>query len=392
MSDKAMIRNRIIWAFLWILSVVGISFFGGPVSYGFFTLLTLVPIVSLIYLFFVSACFRIYQELDGRNLVANRPMPFYFILKNEFFFGFCSVRVHFFSSFSSITDLDDGVEYELLPKTGIQKHTGLVCKYRGEYEVGIKSIEVRDYFGLFKRKFNNKETLRVIVKPDIVPLTSLKSIRSDKLMTRETTFNPTRPDVLVREYVAGDDVRFIHWKSSARSGELLVRKTTGEQRDGIGIVLSNRRHSEDIMEYLPVENQMLKAAIALSYFFTSNNTPVVAYLGYGQDSSKTAERVERFHEMSDWLSKTAFRDNIPVENCMDEVGKDPALYTCKTVFFILNEWTAAALSAVKKLQENRISTVIYFVKSKANKDVPVIDLPDVEFVLLDPEDRLEEVM
>ena len=108
-----MIRNRIIFAVLWVLSVVGISFFGGPISYGFFTLLTLLPIISLLYLLLVSAFFRIYQEIGGRNLVANQPLPFYFILKNEYFFGFSSVRVYFFSSFSTITDLDDGVEYEL---------------------------------------------------------------------------------------------------------------------------------------------------------------------------------------------------------------------------------------------------------------------------------------
>ena len=187
-----MIRNRIIFAVLWILSVVGISFFGGPISYGFFTLLTLLPIISLLYLLLVSAFFRIYQEIGGRNLVANQPLPFYFILKNEYFFGFSSVRVYFFSSFSTITDLDDGVEYELLPKTGIRKNTNVVCKYRGEYEVGIKSIEVRDYFGLFKRRFNNKETLHVIVKPDVVKLTNLKSVRSDKMMTRESTYHPSR--------------------------------------------------------------------------------------------------------------------------------------------------------------------------------------------------------
>ena len=245
---------------------------------------------------------------------------------------------------------------------------------------------------MFKRRFNNKETLRVIVKPDVVQLTSLKSVRSDKMKTRESTYNPSRPDILVREYVPGDDVRFMHWKNSARSGELMVRKMTGEEREGIGIVLQNRRHSEDIMEYLPVENQMLKSAIALAYYFTSNNTPVHAYLGHGANSTKTAERVERFHEMVDWFSKTTFRDESPVESCRDEIGKDSSIYTCKTVFFIVSEWTASALSAVKKMHENNISTVVYFVRNKSGEGVPKVDLPDVEFVVLDPEDRLEEVM
>ena len=44
-------RNRILFLIAWIASVVGISFFGGPVSYGFFALLTLLPLISLLYLY-----------------------------------------------------------------------------------------------------------------------------------------------------------------------------------------------------------------------------------------------------------------------------------------------------------------------------------------------------
>ena len=74
------------------------------------------------------------------------------------------------------------------------------------------------------------------------------------------------------------------------------------------------------------------------------------------------------------------------------MGSDPSIYTCKTVFFIVSEWTASALTAVKKLNENNISTVVYFVCNKSGEGVPRVDLPDVEFVVLDPEERLEEVM
>lgn len=63
-------------------------------------------------------------------------------LMNEFPFAFAGVRVGFFSSFSSIKGLNDDEEYELLPKTGIREDTELVCKYRGEYEVGIDPKQV----------------------------------------------------------------------------------------------------------------------------------------------------------------------------------------------------------------------------------------------------------
>ncbi|MBQ3907273.1 MAG: hypothetical protein II743_10965, partial [Lachnospiraceae bacterium] len=202
-------RNRSVFAILWVLSLVAISFYGGPVSYGLFAVLTLLPLVSLAYLCCVYIFFRIYQELDGKQLVANHTVPFYFTLMNEFHFGFCGIRVHFFSSFSTISGLDDGVEYELLPKTGIKKQTNLVCKYRGEYEVGIKSVEIEDYFRLMHMSYHNRETLRVIVKPNLVELSDLGSIDLSQTMARESLINPTEPDVLVRNYEIGDDVRQI---------------------------------------------------------------------------------------------------------------------------------------------------------------------------------------
>ena len=56
---NVMKRNRLIFLILWILSLVGISFFGGPVSYGFFTVFTLIPVICLFYLVLVYFFFHI---------------------------------------------------------------------------------------------------------------------------------------------------------------------------------------------------------------------------------------------------------------------------------------------------------------------------------------------
>ena len=56
-------RNRRILLVLWILSLIGISIRGGQITYGIFFLLTLIPIVSLIYILAVILLFKIYQSL-----------------------------------------------------------------------------------------------------------------------------------------------------------------------------------------------------------------------------------------------------------------------------------------------------------------------------------------
>ena len=91
--------RRCLYAALWILSLVGISFYGGAVSYGFFFMLTLVPVVSAIYLIAVYFGFRIYQEVESRDMVCNEPMSYYYVLENGSFFGLSGVSVRMFPAF-----------------------------------------------------------------------------------------------------------------------------------------------------------------------------------------------------------------------------------------------------------------------------------------------------
>ena len=150
-------RNRWIAAGLFFLSLIAISFYGGPVSYGFFFLMLIIPIVSALYTVIVFFRFKIYQKIDAKVTVAEKPVRFYFTLQNEDFFTFSGIKTDFFSDYSALSGLDPDTEFELFPHTGIKKNTRLVCKYRGEYEVGVKNVTVQDYLKLFSFTFRNRD-------------------------------------------------------------------------------------------------------------------------------------------------------------------------------------------------------------------------------------------
>lgn len=385
-------RNRIILGILWILSLVGISFFGGPVSYGFFALLTLVPLVSLGYLLCTLTFFRIYQELDSKNLVADHQVDFFFTLMNEYFFGFSSIRVRFFSSFSKISGLDDGVEYELLPGTGITKQTVLLCRYRGEYEVGIKSVEMQDYLRLFRITHHNKETLRVIVRPNLVTLEELRSAENMDTMARESQANQTEPDALVRRYESGDDLRHVHWKASARCGELLTRKYVGEEREGVAIVLATWRCGEEQMQYLPAENKMLETALALALFYAKKKIAVrVWHLADGlrQSSVSGLEEFERYYEM---LSTVEFREKELEESFWEELSVQQSLFAAKTVYVVIQEWTSAVNGMIQLLSENHVQTIIYLICDELPESASGFHAPRASLIQIATDADLREVM
>jgi hypothetical protein len=51
------------------------------------------------------------------------------------------------------------------------------------------------------------------------------------------------PDVTIREYRLGDDLRRIHWPTSARAGELMVRREEQQWQSRCTLLIDNRRIS-----------------------------------------------------------------------------------------------------------------------------------------------------
>ena len=384
--------NRIILIVCWLLSLAGISFYGGAVSYGFFAAFTLIPIVSAVYLIFVYSKFKIYQHLDTKTAVCNQVIPFYFILQNETFFTFSGIRVKYYSTLSTISDLDDSVEYELMPHTGITKNTGLVCKYRGIYEVGIKTVEIQDMFRLFKVRFKNRSVISVEIKPEIIYIGSLKSVDEKSLLENTSDCDKQQMDVLSRKYETGDDIRYINWKVSARERELMVRKQTGAQQHGIGIFLSTNRNKNIIEEYLPIENKMLELSIALTLYFSSNNIPVSTYYRTRQLKETRVDSVDKFEEYYNDMSAMTFsKDNNDSVFFSDALSVEQ-VYENKIAFFILSEWSDAALNMAEKLNLNSISVVAYIVGDE-DSTFDTADMSSMtKIISVSPDTRLEEVL
>ncbi|UUZ61087.1 DUF58 domain-containing protein [Nocardioides sp. B-3] len=106
---------------------------------------------------------------------------------------------------------------------------------RGVHDVG-PAIAVRtDPLGLLRKTVRWCEPVELYVRPRMALLSTLGSgqvrdlegVPSDRVSMSDSAFHA------LREYVPGDDLRHVHWRSSARAGELLVRQyhDTGQPRD-----------------------------------------------------------------------------------------------------------------------------------------------------------------
>lgn len=112
---------------------------------------------------------------------------------------------------------------------------------RGVVPVGPLRVTRRDPLGLVSLSRPYGETVPVWVHPRVHPLNVMptgagRSLdgRVDSVPHGSITFDS------LREYVVGDELRRVHWRTSARVGELMVRENVDTSLPRLVVLLDNR--------------------------------------------------------------------------------------------------------------------------------------------------------
>ena len=363
-----MTRNKILWFILWILSLVGISFYGGAVSYGAFFSLTLLPVISYLYLIFVFFHFKIYQETASRDMVCMQPMPYFFVLKNECWFGFAGIKIKMFSDFSYIESMPEDKEYELLPGDEFRYDTKIICKYRGEYNIGVQEVILTDFLRLFHLRYKVAETIQAIVHPRIPEPEYISHLpQMFASLPQNTSLEKREPDVIVRDYVAGDSLKKIHWKLSAREQLFKVRPDIDEGKQNVSIFLDNKRYSRKLEYYLPLENRQLETLLALSLYFAKKNITVSTYYKDQSLQQKTIPNLQSFEDFYTQISAISFLPEADSFFAVEECHRNGYFLDTKLFIGIFHTLNDSLLQLAEEIALQG-TQVIFYVITEENPD------------------------
>ena len=145
-----------------------------------------------------------------------------------------------------------GVHLSLAPLAAddgrVQGAYRLPTTRRGVLELGPIRIDDVDAIGLARRSHTVDTRVRLIVHPPIEPLPPIRVLAGDDPLLGEELrqslgLSDEEFDGL-REYIPGDDLRKIHWPSSARHGELQVRHFRPPRHGRLSIVIDTRQPSD----------------------------------------------------------------------------------------------------------------------------------------------------
>lgn len=116
--------------------------------------------------------------------------------------------------------------------------------HRGRYTIGPMQIAIVDPFGLARLRNRGAPPASLLVHPRIEPLGMPRDIGERRNVTSSAMRQPTGAQgedfYTLREYVEGDDLKKIHWPSTAKRGRYMIRQEETPWHTRSTVVLDDR--------------------------------------------------------------------------------------------------------------------------------------------------------
>lgn len=121
---------------------------------------------------------------------------------------------------------------------------------RGVMECGPLTVRRTDPFGMVQADSSVGDVNALMVRPRrrLLPLLPVGRLRDLEGPTRERS-EGTSSFHQLREYVPGDDLRRIHWRSTARTGQLMVRQLVDTTKPELVVILDSRDSAASAEEF-----------------------------------------------------------------------------------------------------------------------------------------------
>ncbi|MDQ7034571.1 MAG: DUF58 domain-containing protein [Anaerolineae bacterium] len=217
-------RRNALWLLIIFLLLIGL-FTGRAVFFNLAYLFGGLILLSLVWSLLAVRGVRLGRRTRTRRSQVGRNFSELFSVRNTWLFPKLWLEVRDHSTLPG--HRASHVVPTLFPRRRYEWRVDTSCIVRGEFQLGPMTVISGDPFGLFltPRRINAIE--RMIIYPATVPITSVnlpRGVVSGGEAQQHLTQNITTNAAGVREYVPGDSINRIHWKSTARRGKLIVKE------------------------------------------------------------------------------------------------------------------------------------------------------------------------
>ena len=188
---------------------------------------------------------------------------------------------------AAVPGLTSGMRYLIAPlRSGESARIiyPVQARHRGRFVLGPAHIRIGDPFELWEDNRMLNARTEVLVVPNVVALTGMPSSSGARSAASGRAALGTvggDPDVGVRPYRNGDDIRTVHWRASARHDDLMVRLEEPVSHGGATILLDHRHiaHRGDDVDSSLETAVVLAASVSLHLLASDHQVKLVSHRG-----------------------------------------------------------------------------------------------------------------
>jgi hypothetical protein len=192
----------------------------------------------------------------------------------------------------------------------------IVCQYRGNYNIGVDCIYIMDFFGLIKIKYSFIETLKLLIYPSVEEITSfpIKPVVFENTLSMEKTLLQDKSNMFeIRDYEHGDTLNQIHWKLSAKHGDLKTKNYSSSLQKKTLIFLDSQKMPFDTETNIRLEDLLVESMVSIIHYLLIRQIPV-QFLYF--DKALTISEGRSYQDWSilyEILAKVQFKTQMNIE-------------------------------------------------------------------------------
>jgi len=272
------LKNRLAYIVVVIVLFQLVYIYEHNMTYAAFYAALMLPLISLAATLVLRRKLVISEELSAYEVVKGGRVRYIFTLNNGSFLLCTNVHVSFGTSSPALeADADDG-SFSVLPFKSRSVSFDVTTKYRGVYSVGAESITLYDFLGLFKFRQGYAGGVEFVVNPSVKPVSGLPMLAAVQDTAEARSFMQDENYSIIsdlRKYQPTDGYKKIHWKLSAKKGELISKNFQITQRTSVSLVFDSSAvkglHGEDAMKR---EDLMVEALVSVMSEVSGQSCPV----------------------------------------------------------------------------------------------------------------------
>ncbi|NJN96927.1 MAG: DUF58 domain-containing protein [Anaerolineales bacterium] len=212
---------------MWLASLFAVLTVGHPLFFNLFYLFGAILLLSYLWAWLNVHWVRVTRQTQSRQIQAGKFFEERFVLENS------GPLPKLWIELKDNSDLPGHRASRVISNLGGKRqqswHARTPCHRRGRYTLGPISLCSSDPFGLFllKKDLPRSFTSHVVVYPMAADLPAFQPLVGEQtggeVMHRRTHYVTTNVSG-IRNYVPGDSFNRIHWASTARTGQLMVKE------------------------------------------------------------------------------------------------------------------------------------------------------------------------